>query len=91
MYGNKTRGLFLIGWYQLRCMQLALINTFVFKNRPGCLFIRTFFTEEFLYPLAWNCMYPPFNNFNMWDQDTPDVMEISSYPCNYIYIYNKSH
>ena len=20
----------------------------VFKNRPGCLFIRTFFTEEFL-------------------------------------------
>ena len=23
-----------------------------FKNRPGCLFIRTVFTEEFLYPLA---------------------------------------
>ena len=22
------------------------------KNRPGCLFIRTFFTEEFLYPLT---------------------------------------
>ena len=61
------------------------------KNRPGCLFIRTFFTEEFLYPLAWNCMHPPFNKFNMWDQDTPDFMEISSYPCNYIYIYNKSH
>ena len=30
-----------------------------FKNRPGCLFIRTFFTEEFLYPLSWNCMHPP--------------------------------
>ena len=34
---------------------------------------------------------PPFNKFNMWDQDTPDFMEISSYPCNCIYIYNKSH
>ena len=32
------------------------------KNRLGCLFIRTFFTEEFLYPLtynAWNCIHPP--------------------------------
>ena len=33
-------------------------------------------------------MHPPFNKLNMWDQDTPDFMEISSYP---IYIYNKSH
>ena len=29
----------------------------------------------------------PFNKFNMWDQDTPDFMEISSTPCNCIYIY----
>ena len=68
------------------------LNTRV-KNRPGCLFIRTFFTEEFIYPLtynAWNCMHPPFNKFDMWDQDTRlDFMEISSYPCNWICIYNK--
>ena len=67
----------------------------VFKNRPGCLFIRTFFTEEFIYPLtynAWNCMHPPFNKFDMWDHDTrPDFMEISSYPCNWICFYNKRH
>ena len=65
------------------------------KNRPGCLFIRTFFTEELIYPLtynAWNYMHPPFNKFDMWDQDTrPDFMEISSYPCNWICIYNKRH
>ena len=28
-----------------------------FKNRPGCLFIRTFFTEEFLYPLTYVKMF----------------------------------
>ena len=70
------------------------VNVYI-KNRPGCLFIRTFFTEEFIYPLtynAWNCMHPPFNKFDMWDQDTrPDFMEISSYPCNWICIYNKRH
>ena len=27
------------------------------KNRPGCLFIRTFFTEEFLYPLTYVKMF----------------------------------
>ena len=27
------------------------------KNRPGCLFIRTFFTEEFLYPLTYVEMF----------------------------------
>ena len=59
-----------------------------FKDSPGCLFARTFFNEEFLYPLnAWNCMHPNplFNKFNMWDQDTPDFMEISSHPCLCIY------
>ena len=65
------------------------------KNRPGCLFIRTFFTEEFLYPLTYVKMLEtvctPFNKFNMWDQDTPDFIEISSYPCNCIYIHKKSH
>ena len=35
---------------------------FSFKNRPGCLFIRTFFTEEFLDPLAWNCIHPPLTS-----------------------------
>ena len=25
------------------------------------------------------------------DQDTPDFMQISNYPCNCIYIFNKSH
>ena len=28
-------------------------NSVVVKNLPGCLFIRTFFTEEFLYPLTY--------------------------------------
>ena len=28
------------------------ITVMTFKNLPGCLFIRTFFTEEFLYPLT---------------------------------------
>ena len=31
-------------------ISIVLFN--ILKNRPGCLFIRTFFTEEFLYPLA---------------------------------------
>ena len=63
------------------------------KNLPGCLFIRTFLLKssytllrilKCLKLYAWNCM---------WDQDTLDFMEISSYPCNciYMYIYNKSH
>ena len=28
------------------------------KNLPGCLFIRTFFTEEFLYPLTYVKVIP---------------------------------
>ena len=28
-------------------------NISVFKNRPDCLFIRTFFPEEFIYPLTY--------------------------------------
>ena len=43
----------------------------IFKNLAGCLFIRTFFTEEFLYPLTYVKMLetvstpPPFNKFDM--------------------------
>ena len=73
-----------IGVTVVRTISMRAILRTKFKNLPGCLFIRTFLLKssytllrmlKCLKLYAWNCM---------WDQDTPDFMEISSYPCNCI-------
>ena len=63
------------------------------KYLRGCLFTRTLFTEEFLYTLLHmlKCLKLYVSSLTSLICDTPDLMEISSYPCNCIYIYNKSH
>ena len=89
----------IFAFYQPYPFQFSLVFEYSsIKNLPGCLFIRTFFTEEFLYPptyvnmlecldLTYNFMHTVsyyYNNNNlklyawncMWDQDTPDFMEI---------------
>ena len=63
-----------------------LLRTFLVVYLSVPFLLKSFYTLlrmlKCLKLYAWNCM---------WDQDTPDFMEISSYPCNCIYIYNKSN
>ena len=49
-------------WDKNHRLEMMCLNKFclndaseraLLKNRPGCLYVRTFFTEEFLYPLTY--------------------------------------